>query len=621
MKIIPKLQTGGNIESLFTVWTPTQEPSGVEYSNSTRQPSSSSDKGDLTEKDFFSMLKDLNGLPNDMQSIAENLSSTFAISNLTGIAPQNLSTMYIQSLFQLRLAQQNKEYFDEAIKNASKNGSLAEPAISLDGGLIVQDSEGRINTVSLDTYFNNRDQYMPLTVSNLANMRKYDPQLVNNTSVFDIINNSVGFESFQDIIDKAQISLGSSKYSVKSVMDKRALQGLEYLQQLPKDKREEVFDQINNPTYSNTEESNVQQVRALMTYLQAVIPDRMKTWAAWKMQTSDKEAATRALIEQYLSGRYSTNKSQILTPGSSSKSSSGSGGSAEDPKLGYWGQVFAGIGGSEQPFTILNGNTLVSANGKYYSTTPGSDKNKSLTDYLNDSGAAYTIKNKNNITFGDQQISPDSYGDIVVNVNSGMMVTTLPITPEGKVDFSVLDTYTRLQNKLQEQGFKIGTPEFDNQMAKELNNEGLSYLVDAQNGTIDKTKFGEFAVFEGYTSDKAKMIQGNRKVGMRDLNTPYIIDSSKDDNIYNIIRQALSNKENGAYELDNRNWANPFDWGSTWYDKVYSANIFIPLNLNTVNAMNADKNDIKSSTAYQYESNMQDNQKRSIQKPTDSTML
>ena len=38
---------------------------------------SSKDKGKLTEKDFFTMLKEVNGLPNDMNAIVSNLISTF----------------------------------------------------------------------------------------------------------------------------------------------------------------------------------------------------------------------------------------------------------------------------------------------------------------------------------------------------------------------------------------------------------------------------------------------------------------------------------------------------------------------------------------------------------------
>ena len=43
--------------------------------------------------------------------------------------------------------------------------------------------------------------------------------------------------------------------------------------------------------------------------------------------------------------------------------------------------------------------------------------------------------------------------------------------------------------------------------------------------------------------------------------------------------------------------------------------------MNTINGMNADENDIKSSTALQYEQNMQQIQKANNQRPTGSDQL
>ena len=78
MKIIPKFQRGGGFEALFTTYVPVQSPQqtrSVQTSQSERSSRQDSDdnKGKFTEKDFFSMLKDIDGLPNEMQSIASNL--------------------------------------------------------------------------------------------------------------------------------------------------------------------------------------------------------------------------------------------------------------------------------------------------------------------------------------------------------------------------------------------------------------------------------------------------------------------------------------------------------------------------------------------------------------------
>ena len=574
MRVIPKRQKGGSMfDQFFTTYTPVQ----VEAPRQTTQQKSSgtsqsSEKGRLTEKDFFDMLKDIDGLPNEMNAIVSNLMSTFQMSNLTGIDSGDLATMYLQNLFQIKVASQNKAAYDKVIEQANKNGAMAEPAISMDGKLVVQNTDGKITTVSLIDYFENKDQYAPLTVSNLANLRAYSPELAYKSGIFDIINNSVGFESFQKLLDQAQISLGSNKYSEKSITDKQALQGLEYLQSLPEERKQEVLNQAldGNYTYLYTNDSNIQQVQSLINYLQAVIPDRMKTWAAWKLQTADKETASRALISEYLSGRINTSRALTITaPKATSNSSKSSAG--EDPKEGQWVQMQVGRGGNDSTFSILNNRTLLTVNGKYYGDTPGLDKHKSFNDYLADSGIRKVIKNMNNITFGDIQISSDSYNDMIVDANGGAMMVTLPITPEGKVDFSVLDTYTNIDNNLRGQGLKPDSLEYNTQLVQELVSNGLGYLVDAQNGTIDMSKFGHFLVLRGLTNSKAKIIKNGKKIDIDDADSQYMIDSSDDSQLYDIISQTLSNKETGEYKLDPNDWW-IFEGG---WDRIYSGYLFL----------------------------------------------
>ena len=142
MKIIPKFQRGGGFEALFTTYVPSQvqAPRQALEQQPTSQSRSTSEeeKGKLTEKDFFNMLKDIDGLPNEMGELITNLTNTFRLSSLTGIDTGDLATTYLSSLYKIRIAAQNKKRYDSALEEASKRGSLAEPAISMDGKLVVQ---------------------------------------------------------------------------------------------------------------------------------------------------------------------------------------------------------------------------------------------------------------------------------------------------------------------------------------------------------------------------------------------------------------------------------------------------------------------------------------------------
>lgn len=607
MKILPKLQQGGQFDSFFTTYTPVQiqAPSQAPQQGSARgrQSSEGDEKGKLTEKDFFTMLKDIDGLPNEMNAIVTSLIDTFRLSNLTGSDPGNLATTYLQNLYQVKIAAQNKKKYDEAISTAGKNGSLAEPAISLDGKIVVQNSEGQIDTISLDTYLNNNGEYQPLTVSNLARLRAYQPQLANNQSIFDIINNSMGFEAFQALVDKAKQSLGSFEMTRNGMFtaEGQASKGLALLNTLRQDDRVQALGSITTDglyEYKIIDKNQKAQLDALTSYIINVFPDRAKVWASIKTRNSNKNEALKDLIEAYLfSGSNYSHSFDIQYKGGIDKvrgNSSGSKGSQEDPKKGFWSQVQSGHGGEDFRFTILSKQGSMSIDAKYYGTTPGLDSNKSLGDYINSSGIGYLSKNNKNITFGDRKISIDSFNDVMVNSGSGVAVVTLPIKVDGTVDLDVSERWSNIIKELENSGLQPNTPEYISKQKQLLSQSQLGNLIDSS-GKLNRSRFGQFLVLEGYTSEIAKTVQDGKSVSFKDVQSDYIIPAGDDNELYNMVQRGLSSKDRGEYKF-NRNW----DW-SFGYDELYRGNIYIPLNTNPISGYNADKNDIKESTSYLYE--------------------
>ena len=604
MKIIPKFQKGGGFEQYFNTYQyiPTPRPQTQESKKSSG--SLFNNKGKLTEKDFFDMLKDIDGLPNEMSAIVSNLMSTFQMSSLTGIDSSDLATTYLQNLYQIKIASQNKGTYDKVVEQANKNGAMAEPAISIDGKLVVQNSDGRISTISLDNYFQNRDRYNLLTVSNLANLRAYSPELAYNPEVFNIITNSMGFESFQELIGKAVQSLGSTETSRNGMfsVEGKASQGLALLQTLREDDRVQALGSITARglyEYKIIDKNQLSQINALKRYIITVLPDRAKTWAALKTGQTNKDQAAGDLVLTYLLGRQNvTHDFDISYSGGMDKvqgsKSSSSGGSQEDPKEGFWRQVQSGKGGDDFTYTILTKTGRMSVSGKFYGTTPGMDTNKSLGDYINDSQVGYLIKNNKNITFGDTKISVNSFNDVMINANSGAAVVSLPIKIDGTVDLSVADRWVAIQDKLKASGLSEESPEYNQRLKQLVHENQLDGLLDA-NGLPNKNRFGHFLVLEGFTSDKAKAVKNNKQVSFGDIESDFILPAGDDSEIYDMIEKGLSNKDRGEYEF-NRNW----DW-SIGHNELYKGNIYIPLNTNPINAYNADDNDIKQSTSYLYE--------------------
>lgn len=602
MKVTPKYQKGGSFDAFFTTYTPIQTESPRQISESQRSSgnSQSTEKGKLTEKDFFDMIKDIDGLPNEMSNIVSDLMGTFQLSNLTGIDTGDLATTYLQNLYQIKIAAQNKKRYDDVLANASKNGALAEPAISMDGKLIVQNDDGSIGTVSLETYNSDRDKYQDrlLTVSNLANMRRYDPRLVNNQYIFDVIDNSMGYEAFQELLSKATQSIGSSETTGNSMfsVEGKASKGLALLQTLREDDRLRAYGSVTAEglyEYKIIDKDQLNQINALTSYLAAVLPDRAKTWAAFKTGQSNKNQATKDLVFQSLLGRsQDSHQFDIQYKGGMGKvqGTSQSGSSQEDPKKAFWSQVQSGLGGDDFKFTILNKKSSMSIDGKFHGTTPGLDSNKSLGDYISTSGVGYLIRNNKNITLGDKKISVESFNDVMVNAYSGAAVVTLPIKADGTVDLNIAERWTSVLDKMEDSGLIENTPEYNQKFQQLLTENQLDGLVDS-NGNLNRNRFGQFLVLEGYTSEKANTVQDNKKVSFKEVQSDFILPAGDDGELYNMIKQGLSNKERGDYELND----------GLFNDELFKGNIYIPLNTNPINGYNADQNEIKESTAYLYE--------------------
>lgn len=217
--------------------------------------------------------------------------------------------------------------------------------------------------------------------------------------------------------------------------------------------------------YKIIDKNQLQQIKALTSYISALFPDRAKTWAAWKLQTPDKNKATQDLVLQYLlSGQTTSHQFDITYHGTmdhamgKTKDKSGSS-KEEDPKEGFWRQVQSGKGGDDSTLNLLVKKGTMSVDGKFYGATPGPDQNCSLGDYLTKSGVGYMVKNPKAITFGDVKISTDSFNDVMVNVNSGAYVVTLPVK-DGKVLVEAVEVFSDFNDELKRSGLQPGSAEY-----------------------------------------------------------------------------------------------------------------------------------------------------------------
>ena len=592
MKIIPKFQGGGGFESLFTTYVPVQAPQqtrSVQTSQSERssRQDSDDDKGKFTEKDFFSMLKDIDGLPNEMQSIVSNLIDTLSINKLTGIELQDLSITYLQSLSKIRQAAGNKKQYDDAQKRAIENGSMAEPAITIDGRLIVQDKDGSIQKVSLNDFINNKDQYETvLTVSNLLNLRAFSPSFINDFSVFDTVNNSIGYQSFQKLVKEAVHTLGSTQVSREGIFSNegQASKGLALLQTLKEQDQIQPGTSITSEglyKYKIIDKNQKRQIDQLTSYISALLPENAKVWAALKLGTSDREKATASLITTYLSSGESTTNEILIEPkkGTTGESKSESKASADEPKMTFLTALQNGYGGSYERRKYNPGG-----NGAFYVTgsSYGAFLNQkgdvisdvTLQGLLTQTGLA-GITNLNSITFGDNLIKSNQLPLIAIQ-NTGGVYAILPCKRNGiqvTPDFELMGAYDTL---VQEVNNELGSTATFEQREEALQRKiqqhpELKELLDVS-GKLDYNKFCAFVIVDGLASDLNFTFKSKDGRDISESPNPLIqkTDDETDQKYFDSVTQEKLN--DGLFK-------NVFGLGIN-EDILYTSTVFIPINTN-----------------------------------------
>ena len=590
MKIIPKFQAGGGFESLFTIYSPpraSQQAYAAQASQSQKPASKESDdeKGELTEKDFFNMLKEIDGLPNEMQSIVKNLVDTFKINKLTGIELSDLATTYLQSLYKIRQAADNKKKYDESQKRALETGSMTEPAITADGKIITQDKEGKLNAVSLDTFMNNRDNYgAVLTVSNLLNLRAYSPSLANNFTVFDTVNSSIGYSEFQNLIKQAVHNLGTSETTNNGMFSNegRASKGLALLQTLREDDRVRALNSVTAEglyTYKIIDKSQKNQIESLTNYISALLPNNAKVWAALKLGTSDKEKATKSLILSYLlAGSNDSHTFEIDYKGSMDKvtgKSSSDSSSAEDMSQNTAVKWLRGLGVQEM-FTINPGTNY--ATRALANTLPLTDKEKKYLGANSvlqqaTSGEFAGILDFNSASMGMKKIDQSNFNKIILT--------------DGKISSIDFPSKT-LQDGTIVPDLSPETYEAKQKADKEIKNQGIDMSdiksISDNYDTINKI-YAKYQLYPNYNGDGVptnnwtrfgviNASASNSALGMGQFDDNSLLQPITDDSVIDNLLQ-ISKEE----VFDKNEW---YDINDT--DHFYKGTVWIPINVSYVAA-------------------------------------
>lgn len=570
MKIIPKYNSGGSFYSVYTATPETRQVQEKQQVTEQKEPKESEDKGKLTEKDLFSMIKDLDGIKIDMNKFATKMSNMLSIYNLVGLDNDDIKNMFMRSLVQIRVMNNDKKLFDKAIEESRKSGGLDDVAINNEGKLIVQDGTGELHTISLDEYMGNQNNYHLLTNSNLAWLRNNYTQ---DNSIIDVIDSSIGVNSFMELLNKAKSNLGSQKYSETGLMDEQALLGLQYIKDLPDDKKREVLKQALDGVYSyeQSQDSNINQVNSLINYLTNMLSQKYKTWAAIKLNNPNPEEAARQLVTQYLGSSYKNDSSyKVFYRGTEEKLTKGGNGSSNEDKTKIMNaptKFLAGLGDSQTLHINVGNNDsiIVKTNTMPYTKANGDYVGSNSTLQTVSEGQYNPILDLQNVTIGGVHIDSSKFSKIVLLDGKATSIDFPYKEENGNIVPNFNLKLVASYNKANEELAKLGiTPDKIKANKDKVNAIYRKYGLDpGYDSEGVATKWRRFAVSNAYVDSTT--------IEADELDDNLLLKEIKDDKtVDNLI--AITKNE---------------DFSKGWFssDKYYQGTVWIPIKVNYQSAL------------------------------------
>ena len=511
----PKYQQGGGFESLFTIYKPIQTETPRRAAAPSRRSESrekdDSDKGKLTEKELFSMLKDLDGLPNEMQQLVSSLTNTLRIAKITGQDGINdLATTYLTNLYKLKQAKYNRDLFKETYDRAVENDSLNDIAITLDGSVLALDKDQKIVSMRPEEWVQVKKskEYQALTNSNLLWYRSQHPKYVNDNKILQIVENGIGLESVHKMIKDRFRELGSTETGSETFIPKEAAKGQQIIEQMLQYGPEGYYK--ISAELTQTEQ---RQVDATLAYIYSTLPANARTRLA--LETSDgTEKSAQSIIRAMIFGTLdSKTKYSAQYVGTEEKlSGKKSTGKIEDLDGTVPGMFLAGLGDKET--FIINAGTAAhySVNSNVLPLTDASDKPLGAQTTLQkvSEGRFGGILNFRSVTMGGQLVDPMAFSKVVVSdgkiasvdfpcqvVNGVVMPKITPdiVSRKQKADREIMSRGINLNDK--------SSIRLNYQIINQIYQDNeLSPAYDA-NGNLISGSWARFGVLNGVAGNKA----------------------------------------------------------------------------------------------------------------------
>lgn len=580
---------------------------------------SDADKGKLTSKDLYTMLKEkLKGLPSDvdvamwkLQSVEESLNLDF-FHDFTS----NVENRYLNALQTMNQLSFSREQYDKALDNVKSNGGLNEAAIDQYGQVYMTNGK---DYKLMSPEKAKQSGWKQMTNQDLLYLRANDPSLSGKDEILNVVNNGIGISQVTKMIQDSIGNLGTNSNSETAYATTQQGQLIQGLNDFIKAAQETgQYDASIEDLYKAQiiNKTQAQQAQQAIAYIYKTLPQNAKSLLKIRTEGgTDKEALN--LISTLVLSKTSEDRSFTVDleggPTKKSMSKDANAGSKDDTELktSLPLQVMQDMGEADiAPVTIDKGDGVqMSVYGSFFSAI--NDKkgepivNTSLQNMLAQSGLQDIVKNVRSITFGDQKLTPEQLSKITYN-NTGIVRADLPVNEDGTVKLSVLDDFNAAMNEIK----GLGNASREQVEAIKAKYHLDQYLKD--DGTPDPKHTAPFMLTEGYTTEKN---------GIED--TAYVkhIKNPTDDQIQ-LIKDSLTvgtGKDAKVPDIDTFDWYNPFDYFGT--ENIYKATVYIPISNNVGAAIRGGNQNLDYNEALKYEMKYRNFQRMNNAKTTSADVL
>ena len=468
---------------------------------------SGSEDGLLSE----SLLKDLrgHGIPVDYDAFMDQVSKL----DQRMAAGLPVSSKAIRDLEAQanRVIQQN-DYLKEAEKLADKNDARGEIAVGGRGQLYTLQENGKIKTVSMADYDTEKDG-PAMTVNELIEHRKFNPTQQFDTTLTQVIGNSIGMQKINDYIMNIIQKVGSAETTEEAYIDLASYIGREAAKkpsQQELQNLQNLYSAISelgpDALFKSKEVRESKNLREAFDYIQSILPRDMQTqlrgrYVASGGNLNDSGAYIQSIIASSLGAANKTKNESYIDYEASLNKAAGKGNDMDQKRnlksietliQGSLNKIDYHLTSSKNPSLgmVLHGNIIGALTNFDNNIVPKAPMSTAIQSSIG------PLIDKNHMTMGSQKINESMLDTIVYDGNDVINVWA-PVDSNGDIDLGGMQQFNELLEHFDSDPSL--TIQDKNAILREY---GIDGSLDEQGNFHGGGNMAQFLVLTGLTSDE-----------------------------------------------------------------------------------------------------------------------